>query len=245
MSQQALADAANYQRPYVTRVEGGGLLASAKFAESCDQVFGLPGTFARLRQRVADRGHAGWFIPYVILEREAVSISNYSNQFVTGILQTEEYAEAVFRAAHPRESDEAIRARVVARLQRHAIMEGDKPPLLWLIVHEAALRTVVGSPAVMVGEIQHLISEAESPHITLQVLPFSAGAPASHLPFILLVSEDGETVLFSETLGQGFVSDSRTEVERAQAVYDRLRAAALSPERSLTLLQAIAEEHAR
>lgn len=161
-----------------------------------------------------------------------------------GMLQTPDYAEGTFRAARPREADTQIKTRVEARLRRREVMDRAEPPLLWVILHEATLRTTVGSRAVMRGQLEHLAAEGATPHITLQVLPFAAGAPASSLPFILLTQEDGSTVLYSETREQGHVSDSATWVANAQATYERLRAAALSPEESQALIRQIAEEYA-
>ncbi|MFD5032505.1 Scr1 family TA system antitoxin-like transcriptional regulator [Streptomyces sp. NPDC058220] len=244
MTQQQLADACHYKRPYVTRIEGGSLLASEQFAEACDRVFKTPGSFTRLRRRVSERGHPGWFIPYVKLEREATSVAGYWNAFVTGMLQTPDYARAVFRAMHPRAADDQIEGWIEARLRRREVMERAEPPLLWIIVHEGALRTMVGGKDVMVGQLNHLLVAAESPHIMIQVLCFRAGAPASHVPFILLTQNDGATVMYSETTGQGHVTDSATAVTSAQATYERLRASALSPDDSLAFIRKITEEHA-
>lgn len=245
MTQQSLADKVHYKRPYVTKVEGGTLLASEQFAAVCDDIFRTPGYFTRLRRRISERGHPGWFVPYLKLEREASAVIDYSNAFIMGMLQTPQYAEATFRATHPRESDEQIWGRVEARLRRRDVMERESPPLLWVILHEAALRTVVGGRSVMAGQLEHLVAEAASPHVTIQVLTYEAGAPASSLPFILLTQGDGATVLYSETRDMGHVSDSVEAVASAQATYDRLRAAALSPDDSLALIHKIAEEHAR
>ncbi|MFJ2440734.1 MULTISPECIES: Scr1 family TA system antitoxin-like transcriptional regulator [unclassified Streptomyces] len=243
MTQQELADASHYKRPYVTKVEGGTLLASVKFAEACDRVFNTPGVFARLRRRVSERGHPGWFIPYIKLEREATSVADYSTTFIMGMFQTAAYAEAVFRAMHPRADDGRIEGWVEARLRRREVMEREKPPLLWVILHEGALRTVVGSGSTMAGQLDHLTAQTESPHIMIQVLPFRAGAPASHLPFNLLTQGDGTVVMYSETLGQGRVTDSATIVSSAQASYERLRASALSPEDSSAFIRKIKKEY--
>ncbi|MFJ2649090.1 Scr1 family TA system antitoxin-like transcriptional regulator [Streptomyces sp. NPDC087420] len=245
MTQEQLADATHYKRPYVSKVESGTLLASQQFADACDRVFKTPGSFGRLRRRVSEQGHPGWFIPYVKLEQDATTILDYSTTFIMGMLQTRGYASAVFRAMHPRATDEQIAGWADARLRRRDVMDREEPPLLWIILHEGVLRTQVGGKKVMIEQLDHLVAAAASPHIMIQVLPFSAGAPASHLPFNLLTQEDGTTVMYSETMGQGRVTDSATIVASAQAAYDRLRAAALSPDDSLDFIRRISEEHAK
>ncbi|KPI08884.1 helix-turn-helix domain protein [Actinobacteria bacterium OK074] len=242
-SQRELADFTGYKEPYVSKVKNGKAMPSTFFAEACDRFFNTSGTFARLLRKISQRGHPEWFVPYVNLEKEATKVEDYSNAFIMGMLQTPAYAEATFRSTHPRETDDQIKTRVEARMRRHEVMARDEPPLLWVILHESVLHTVVGSRTVMQGQMEHLVAEATTPHVTLQVLPFKAGAPASSLPFILLTQKDGATVLYSETREAGHVSDSLTAVGKAQATYERLRASAMSPEDSLALIRQTAEDY--
>jgi hypothetical protein len=233
----------HYQQAQVSKVENGVVLASEAFAEAMDRLAGTPGVYGRLRAKLSKQGHPEWFIPYVELERTAAKIEDYSNAFVMGPLQTAEYAEAIFRAGH-RESDAQIKHRVELRMRRREVLERKDPPLLWVILHEPVLRAVVGSRAVMVEQLEHLLTMAASPHVSLQVLPFTAGAPASALSFILLTQADGAAVLYSETTGHGYVNDSTAAVREWTATYDRLRASAESEARSLRLIHSIMEEHA-
>ncbi|MFS0695744.1 helix-turn-helix domain-containing protein [Streptomyces nitrosporeus] len=244
LSQGAFADRLHYRQAQVSKVESGTVLASASFAEAMDRAAGTPGVYARLRAKLSKQGHPEWFIPYIELEKTAAKVEDYSNAFVMGVLQTSEYAEAVFRSAHPRETDAQIKHRVELRLRRREILDGENPPLLWVILHEAVLRVVVGSHAVMAGQLDHLLQMAANPHVSLQVMQFAAGAPSSGLPFILLTQADGTSVLYSETTGQGQVNDSTTAVRHWTATYERLRASAESETRSLRLIRSIREEHA-
>lgn len=243
-SQRQLADATGYKEPYVSKVKSGKARASAHFAQGCDRFFETSGYFTRLLVRVSERGHPGWFVPYINLEKQASRIEDYSNVLIMGMLQTAAYAEATFRATHPRETDDQIRARVEARLARREVIERGDPPLLWVILHESTLRTEVGSRAVMADQLRHLASDAGNPHVMLQVLRFAAGAPASSMPFILVTPDDGATVLYSESRGQGHVTDSAAAVDSACTTYDRLRASARDPDESLALIREIAEEYA-
>jgi len=148
-------------------VKNGKAMPSVLFAKACDKFFNTSGYFERLLVRISERGHPGWFVPYAQLEKNAHRIEDYSTTFVMGMLQTPEYMEAVYRAAHPRETPEQIQARMGLRMQRREILERKNPPFLWVIFNEAVLRTVVGSPEVMVGQLQHLKEMAALPHITL------------------------------------------------------------------------------
>ncbi|MDT0451232.1 helix-turn-helix domain-containing protein [Streptomyces hesseae] len=242
MSQRELGEAAQYGQQYVAKVEAGERLASPEFATACDTVFGTPGTFARLRRRAAQRGYPAWFEPYVRLEERATTILAYSSALIMGMLQTEAYAHEVFRKAHPRDALEATAERVARRLRRRHVMEGDNPPLLWVVLDESTLLRRVGSRNVMREQMAYLLQAKESPHVTLQVLPFDSGAPASHLPFYMLKFGDEPDVLYVENPISGQVIDCRKTVANAQVTYDRLRADALAPEASLELIRKVMEE---
>ncbi|WP_435173073.1 helix-turn-helix domain-containing protein [Actinacidiphila sp. bgisy145] len=244
MTQAQLALETGYERPYVTRVESGKLLASEQFAEACDRIFGTPGFFARLRVRVSERGHPGWFIPYVNLERDATVILHYAPLVIPGIFQTREYATEIFRQAHPRDDADQLAVRVETRLARRAALrQRVEQPLLWIVLHESALRTVVGSRDVMSAQLASLLDEAESPDVTIQVSPFDQGLPGGPSLFVLLTQAEGGTLLYSETMQRGYVDESEPSVSAAQLQYDRLRAAAMPPRESLAFIRAVMKEY--
>ncbi|MFF4157675.1 helix-turn-helix transcriptional regulator [Streptomyces sp. NPDC001678] len=240
MSQRELGKEAQYGQQYVAKVEAGERLASPEFADACDVVFGTPGTFARLRKRAAQRGYPDWFVPYVKLEQRATTILDYSSTFIMGLLQTEDYAHAIFRKAHPRDDLDTTAERVARRFKRRRIMEVDKPPLLWVVLDESCLRHMIGSPQVMTEQLLHLLRRQD---VTLQVFPYASGAPAWHVPFTLLqFAADEPDVLYQEDLVAGQVFDSPAAVADAKEAFDRLRADALSPDASLTLIRKAMEE---
>lgn len=242
LTQKDLGERTSYGRSYVAMVEKGERLGSPEFADSCDRLFATPGLFGRLRKRASERAYPDWFVPYVQLESKAASILCFSASLITGMLQTPEYAHAVFRAAHPREDPQATDERVAGRLQRHLVMERETPPLLWVVLDESCLWRTVGDRGVMVGQLAHLLAQAESLDITLQVLPFGTGAPASHLPFIVLEFADAPSILYVESPFDGQLIDSPAQVAAGRMSYDRLRADALSPEASLVMIRKAMEE---
>jgi transcriptional regulator with XRE-family HTH domain len=235
--------AGKYSESYVSKVEAGALMCSEKFASGCDLVFDSNGLFERLRDRIIKRGHPSWFRPYARLEEEAVSILDYSASLIMGLLQTAEYAEAVFRAQNARMSRDEIDAKVASRLQRREVMARENPPLLWVVLHESCLRTRVGSDRVMSEQLKHVLSEAESPHITVQVLPFSATPPAAD-SLTLLTFADRSTMAYADTLMYGQMTDELEVVTLVDEVYDRLRAESLPPAESIALISEYLESYA-
>ncbi|MEU3629457.1 helix-turn-helix domain-containing protein [Streptomyces fradiae] len=245
LSQERFAERLHYRQAQVSKVENGTVLASDAFAEAMDRVAGTPGVYARLRAKLSKQGHPEWFMPYITLEEAASGITDYSCTFLMGLLQTQEYAAAVIRAAFPRETDDQITARVELRMRRQEVMERDEPPLLWAVIHEAVLRAHVGGQAVMIGQLEHLAERMASPHVTVQVLPYSAGAAPSHLPFTLLSLNDVPRAVYTESAAHGGqMDDTSSVVTKAVGMFDRLRMAALSEDASLTLIRQITEDHA-
>ncbi|MEV6674164.1 helix-turn-helix transcriptional regulator [Streptomyces sp. NPDC051162] len=241
-SQAVLAEKLCCQQPYVSKVETGQQLASPQFAEQCDKVFGTPGVYARMRQRAADAGNPAWMIPYLQLEREAADVCDYSPVLVAGILQTPEYAEALYRAARPGDATPQIKQRVDDRMRRREVFDRPKPPSFWVILHEAALWSGVGGADVMLRQLRHLVAVTEHPRITVQVLPFD-GAPPRGTPFILLRQQDGTEVLYAESYVQGQVYDQAATVAEARVTYERMRANALSLDDSLSLIRYVMEAY--
>ncbi|WP_414507441.1 helix-turn-helix domain-containing protein [Streptomyces sp. NEAU-L66] len=246
LTQKQLGKATGYSEGYVSKVESGTLLPrpSEKFAKGCDLTFGTGELFAGLLRRIEEGDHPSWFVPYLNLERKASRILDYSTNIVKGLLQTEGYAQAIFEAYFSQEETEVIEGKVAARLRRREVFELSTPPSLWTIVHEACLRTVVGGAEVMAGQLEYLLTAAAAPHIKLQVMPFSAGAPAaSTRPFTVLRFTDSRTVLYTETRVGGRMHDSAQTVDAALDDYDLLRAHALSPDRSVVLIKTLLKEY--
>ncbi|GAA3096541.1 hypothetical protein GCM10017687_03930 [Streptomyces echinatus] len=87
-----------------------------------------------------------WFAAYLSLEQAAVQIRAYENQFVHGLLQTEDYARALLTAAGPHASAEAVERRVALRMRRQELLARQGPPRLWVVMDETVLRRPVGGP---------------------------------------------------------------------------------------------------
>src|SRR5271170_3756183 len=119
-----------------------------------------------------------WFEAYVGLEEAATSSRAYEIQFVPGLLQTEDYARAVTLLGHEGAPPDEIEQRVALRMARQALLTGPQPAHLWAVLDEAVLRRPAGRPGVMRRQLQHILRAADRPNVTIQVIPFAAGAHA-------------------------------------------------------------------
>ncbi|MBP2402760.1 helix-turn-helix domain-containing protein [Streptomyces syringium] len=172
---------------------------------------------------------------YVSLESVATSVKSWQVSYVPGLLQTPAYVRAL------RPDDQFVQTRI-NRQQRLA----DNPPLsFWAVVHEAALRCLVGGRDVMGGQLEHLRRISKKPHITLQVLPFKAGSHrALGASFnILSFSDPGamDVVFMEVPLTQRWVEGGE-EASQHAALFADVAAQALSPEDSRAFITTMSKE---
>jgi transcriptional regulator with XRE-family HTH domain len=186
-----------------------------------------------------------WFRTYVDLESAATLIRTYEGQFVPGLLQTDDYMRAVVHGAHLDESSEELGRRVRLRMARQTLLTREQPPRLWAVVDEAAMRRPVGGAEVMRGQLERLIEATKLPNVTLQVLPFGAGAhPAMQGSFSILRFPDRELpdVVYLEHLTNAVYLDKREEVERYLDVMELLCVQSEPPSRTVELLERLLDE---
>ena len=165
-----------------------------------------------------------WVEPYFGLEAAASFIREYELQFVPGLLQIEEYARAVIRLGNLPSEDEVIR-RAQARVSRQQILRREDPPKLWAVLDEGALRRIIGGREVMRAQLLHLIEMCDHPNVTLQILPFSAGAHrAMGGPFTILRynEPDLRDVVYIEQLTSALYLDKPTEVDAYLGVIEEV-----------------------
>ena len=118
-----------------------------------------------------------WFGSYLGLESEAGGLRDFQPMAVPALLQTEEYARAVLRAAPDGGAGDPAGLQVALRMQRQAILTRPSPPGLRVVIGEGALRAQAGGPAVMRAQLSRLAGLAARPAITLQVLPLRSACP--------------------------------------------------------------------
>jgi len=165
-----------------------------------------------------------WLESYVGLEAAASVIRNFEIQFVPGLLQTEDYARALIRQGNAVTEDE-IERRSELRISRQEILRKVNPPQYWAVIDEGALRRPVGTRQIIRDQIHHLITMSEHPAVTLQLLPFGAGAhSAMGGPFTILRfgEPDIQDVVYMEQLTSALYLDKSAEVDNYLEVMEQL-----------------------
>ena len=189
-----------------------------------------------------------WFRAYVDLESAATLIRTYEGQFVPGLLQTTDYMRAVIGGAYLGAAPEEVERRVTLRLGRQQLLQRPDGPRLWAVVDEAALRRPVGGPEVMRTQLERLIDATRLPTVTLQILPFGAGAhPAMVGAFSVLRFADQELpdVVYLEHLTNAVYLDKREDLDQYLHVMESISVRSQPPDKTAELLAKIVKEEAR
>ncbi len=178
----------------------------------------------------------GWFEVYVGLEQAASEIFTFENSLVPGLLQTADYARTVIEAELPDASSIEVDRRTELRMKRQ---HTESRPGLWVVLDEAVIRRVVGGVSTMRAQLERLIEKAEEPGLTVQIVPFTAGAHASMISsFSILTfpeSADPPVVYLESRAGSLYV-----EGQGAHAyvrIFRTLQADAISPKASIEMIR--------
>ena len=222
--------------------------------DDLDRLLTIYGVRVEDRDRLRGLARSGraraWWTPYrssvpdpydefVALEAEAVWISEWENQVVPGLLQTDEYARAVIEVGADVGDEAVIHRRLALRMARQAVLTREPPPTLLMVLDEAVLHRRVGGAGVLRRQLAKLVDMGRRPGIEIRILPFSAGAHAGQgESFMVLEFASGTRgpIVHSEGLIGGLFRVTAGEVEVYRDALADLRERSLSAEDSRTVI---------
>ena len=254
---EAAAEKSGLSRATISRIESAKQTILPRTVRLLCQTYGVGAPLidhlAKLAAESDDRGWMlsysdttpNWFERFLGEEAEASEIWNYQAEYIPGLLQTADYCRAVTAVNSPDVAEGEVERRVELRLARQELLARDKPPRLHIVVNEAVVRREVGGADVMREQLRHLGEMAERPTLTVQVLPFSAGAhPAMTGSFTMLhfPPEGGEPTIFVEVDSGALYPDRPSDLERYTWMFGQLRDLALAPAESMELLSRVKKD---
>jgi Domain of unknown function (DUF5753) len=131
---------------------------------------------------------------------------------------------------------------IANRMDRQAILARTTPPRLWLVLEESVIHRRLREPGVAKAQLQHLADMARGPNIVVQVVPHRTGIHAGlDGSYQLLTMEDGQEIAYVESRAGGQIIEDPVKVADMALAFDLLRADALSPTDSLTLIEETTE----
>lgn len=204
-----------------------------------------PATVERLVNAAATARQPSWWTAFVgpdwdgalthhlELESDAERIDSWTLDLVPGLLQVPSYVAALVEG-RPDVNDNQLQRRMELRAARRARVERGELEV-WAVLGEAALHQEIGGRTVLAEQLRYL---QEVPgRVTLQVVPFTAGAHAGlGSPFHIMRFAEWPAVVYQETITKGLYRDDPEIVEAHTRTMDHIRAAALSPRESAKLI---------
>jgi transcriptional regulator with XRE-family HTH domain len=242
-SQQALADRLGFDRSVVGKAESGGRPPTVEvlraWCGACELDYDHFARLAALARR-ADGPVESWFVEWLEKELAAQQIRAWSPVLLPGLLQTGEYARALFLAAGA--DDDYADELVAVRLGRQEILDGPRAPHVVAVLDESALRRLIGSAQVMHDALVRVAELSQRPGVVVQVVPAAKGANAGLCgTFDLATAADGGITLRMDGIDDQTTED-RPLVSKGVILFDLIRGNALPRDESRSLILEIAEQ---
>lgn len=246
------AKAAGFSHSKLSRIEAMAIGINGDdtltYCQAMDVSADMTAALVQLARKARSRD---WWRPYsdvlgrsagfFELEADAVNARSFTLDVIPGLIQTPDYCYSMIGDGLTGESEDSIRQRVEARMQRQKRLENIT---YWAIIDESALMRNYGGPQVMAGQLESLVTDARRATISIQILPIDAGVHgAISTPFDAYTLNDGLEVIARDDLSGGYYIEDETEVATYNRAWSELVAAALPFSDSIERLQRWLREH--
>ncbi|WP_228916117.1 helix-turn-helix transcriptional regulator [Streptomyces sp. DH20] len=243
LTQAALGAQIGYSEEQVSSVERGRRAPMEEFLDAADRVLEADGLISALKGDVEKARFPKKVRDLAQLEAQAVELCAYANHVVHGLLQTPEYARALYRMRRPPYTDEQVDELVEARLVRQRVFAEQPAPMFNFVQEEVTLRRPLGGKMVMRKQLEHLLEVGRRRNVEIQVLPTDREDHAGLAGALqLLRLREGVTVGHVEVqLLNRLISDPK-EIQILEIRYGIIRAQALTPRESLAFIEKVLGE---
>ncbi|MFE1749603.1 helix-turn-helix domain-containing protein [Streptomyces anandii] len=235
--------ATGYGEDLVYKIESGKRIPRPEYLDRADEVLGAGGLLAAMKEDVAKVRYPKKVRVLAEMEAKAVEIATYECNIIAGLLQTQEHARSVIGAAQPPYSPDDVERMVTARVARQSVFERDPAPAISFVLEEGVLRRPIGGRMVRRQQLERLLEVGRLHNVVLQVMPMSCDTHSGLDGRIeLLKFADGTAVGRSDGAFNGRPIHDPKHLRILELRYGTIRAQALSPRESLTLIEQLLGE---
>ncbi len=232
-----------YAAQSIASFEQGRRIPPPRLIDQSDDVLDAGGVLKALKEEVARAQYPAFFRDAAKLEAEAVELHVYDTHVVNGLLQTEEYARAVFRMRRPLLDEDTTEQRLSARLGRQEIFSVRRLPTLSFVIEESVLTRPIGGREVMRGQLEQVLLHGQRRNVEIQVMPNEREEHSGLAgPFTLIETSEGRRIAYVEVQKHSRLYTDRETVREMEVQYGILRAQALTPRESLTFVEKLLGE---
>ncbi|SUD49544.1 Uncharacterised protein [Nocardia otitidiscaviarum] len=263
MTQEQAAELMEWSVSKLSRIEKGQNGVRAMDVENMCNIYRRPDQADRLGALARAAKNRSWWhaysdvIPegfdvYIGLEPAADRFRWYESGLIPGIFQTADYARTLIRTDHPEDTADEIERRVQLRLTRQSLLTREDSPQRWhVVLDEAILHRPIGSPAIMLAQLERLLEVSELPNVTIRIVPFHIGmhtgvTAGSHVLLDFPNSADAQfaeaTTVYVEGWTGALCIDQADVVARYERAFDGIARAALSSEDSRAMISKAVKE---
>ncbi|MFG1702764.1 Scr1 family TA system antitoxin-like transcriptional regulator [Nonomuraea sp. M3C6] len=241
MNQTNLGKVAGYSKSRIGNVERGDEKPTHEMIIKCEEALGLSGELLLHWPNIHGSGSPEWFREWPPIERRAETIMTFAAMNFPGLVQTEEYARAVFEG-EPNAMPEQVEESVKSRLERQKIFQRSKPLKYLAVLDEGLLNRPLGAAGVLLRQLEHLIRMVEQRLVSVQLLPYEARCAAATAGMMVLAMEDGVPIAGSvESALRGSVVHDPKEIAALVDRLDTIRRSALPEHLSIRRIKERAE----
>lgn len=243
MERSEFGSKTGYSPATIASFEQGRRIPPPAFIDKADEVLGAHGVLKEMKEEVARAQYPAFFQDAARLEAAAVGLHVYATKAVPGLLQTAEYARAVFTMWRPLLGEETVEQRITARLDRQEIFAQRRLPTISFVIEEALLRRPLGGKAVMRGQLEQILLHGQRRNVEIQVMPTEREEHAGlEGPFTLIETREGRRIAYVEAYKDSRLHTDRKVVREIEEQYGILRAQALTPRESLAFVEKLLGE---
>ncbi|MFG5723698.1 helix-turn-helix domain-containing protein [Streptomyces murinus] len=243
MERAELGRRTGYSAATITSYEVGRRIPNAKFIRQADEVLGAGGILVDFIEDMEKAQYPTYFRDAAALEKQAVALHVFAVQAVPGLLQTEEYARAVFTMWRPMLDEETIEQRVAARLARQEIFTRKPAPTVTFVMEEAVVRRQLGGLGVWRGQLEQILLVGQRRNVEIQVMPYAREEHAALSGnFTLIETGKGRRIAYVPAYKVSRLVTDRSTVREVEEKYGLLRAQALPPRESLAFVEKLLGE---
>ncbi|CAL2071498.1 XRE family transcriptional regulator [Streptomyces murinus] len=232
-----------YSAATITSYEVGRRIPNAKFIRQADEVLDAGGLLIDFIEDMERAQYPAFFRDAAALEKQAVALHVFAVQAVPGLLQTEEYARAVFTMWRPVLDEETVEQRVAARMARQEIFARKPAPTVTFVMEESVVCRKLGGLAVWRGQLEQILLVSQRRNVEIQIMPHDREEHAAlDGQFNLIETMAGRRIAYVPADRASRLFTDRSAVRKAEEQYGLLRAQALTPRQSLALVEKLLGE---
>jgi hypothetical protein len=219
----------------VSNVEAGRRKLDESQAKIIDKRFGTGGLFELLLWYARNGHDPDWAKSVTEYEAAALVIRIYHGQIIPAPFQTEEYARALLMASSLIKD---LEGTLKARMERQdTILDRHDSPFVWALLDEKILDDCYGGPQVMRAQLRHMLELMERPHISLRIIPRSAGAHPGIDGVFRIISIDSRDIAYAGARRGGRLIEMPGEVAEFRLDFDLIGQRAASDDVSRVMIE--------